>query len=531
MSGRARAPLRPGARVGGFVVREEIGFGATSIVYEAEHRTVRHRVAIKVLRSLGDPGDELRLRFEREMKLCSSLRSTHVPHVYELGELPSGLPYIVMERLNGASLADWLAVHRRLPVAVVVEIGLQLCEALEALHERGVVHRDVKPENLVLHQAFSDGYIVKLVDFGICKPLAENGPALTRRGTVVGTPEYMSPEQVQGIDVDPRTDVYSAGILLYELLAGRTPFEGHDLDVLGRAILFASPPRLASLREEVSALLESIIMRAIARDRANRHPSIGALRRELERFATEHSLRRHPQVWSFLPAAGVARPLLPPPPEKLVRRPHPTLITPRIPIRAGIFGWAAAALAVLLGAGLSVAYYAYEPTSADAEESAMPGPAPPTAPAPSPAPNAEAGSVGDEEALPAPESEREAPHREDEGAAEKPAAEARPRARRTASRRPRARREAPTTTVVFAPSASPATTERPSSATIDLRPIELSPIEPPPSNVRAAELFEPISRTVPSADGGPARPLAHNVRSAIPPSPYEQDEAPPDNPF
>jgi len=199
MSNLPRGPLRPGARVGAFVIREEIGLGATSIVYEAEHRTLRHRVAVKLLRSSSDATSELRMRFDREMRLCSSLSSLHVPHVYEVGELPSGLPYIVMERLSGDTLATWLAVHRKLPVAVVVEIGIQLCSALTALHERQVLHRDVKPENLVLHRAFADGYVLKLVDFGICKPLLADGLSLTQQGTVVGTPEYMSPEQVQGI--------------------------------------------------------------------------------------------------------------------------------------------------------------------------------------------------------------------------------------------------------------------------------------------------------------------------------------------
>ncbi len=360
MSDMARGPLRPGARVGAFVVREEIGRGATSVVYEAEHRSLRHPVAVKVLRSSTEMEGELRLRFEREMRLCSTVSSVHVPHVYDVGELPSGLPYIVMERLIGASLADWLAIHRRLPVAVVIEIGIQLCAARDAMHQHHVVHRDVKPENLVLHRATGDSYVVKLVDFGICRPLLETGPALTRVGTVVGTPEYMSPEQVQGIDVDVRTDVYSTGIVLYELLAGRTPFEGNDLDVISRSILFASPPRLTAVRTEVSAVLEGIVMRAMARDRSHRPPSIGALSRELERFADEHGLRRHPTVWGLWASARVSTP--PPPPASSHRERTPTLVTPRLPVkRASTFGTALAGLAILLGAIGSVAYYVYEP--------------------------------------------------------------------------------------------------------------------------------------------------------------------------
>ena len=519
MSSRPRAPLRPGDRVGAFVVREEIGFGATSIVYEAEHRTARQRVAIKVLRSMSDMESELRQRFEREMKLSTTLVSMHVPHVYEVGELPSGLPYIVMERLNGATLADWLAVHRTLPVAAVVEIGLQLCAALEALHEHEVVHRDVKPENLLLHQAFDDGYVVKLVDFGICKPLVGDERALTRRGSVVGTPVYMSPEQVQGLDVDVRTDVYSTGVVLYELLAGRTPFEGRDLDLLSRAILFGSPPRVATLRDDVSALLEAIVMRALARDRADRHPTIGALKRELERFRDEQRLARHPRVWSLMPSSSVARPLLPPPPEGLVRRAHPTLITPRIPIRrAWVVGTAAAALAVLIGAGLSVAYTMYDPLGAE------PARAEPEEPAPSPR---EAEAPPDPaEAAPAPASVEVAPPSAEPAlVAPQPARTDPPRLRRRA-RRPRP--PPPSTTVSFAPAVVPpiapttANLFAPIIATASID--EPAPVEPPAPPIVEA----------PVAPAAPRAPIEEPARapSPIPPSPYDDRAGElPENPF
>ncbi|MCZ7686493.1 MAG: serine/threonine protein kinase, partial [Sandaracinaceae bacterium] len=342
------------------MVREEIGVGATSIVYEAEHRTLRHLVAVKVLRSAHEMDGELRLRFEREMKLCTSISSLHVPHVYEVGELPSGLPYIVMERLSGSTLAEWLVAHRTLPVPVVVEIGAQLCAALASLHERQVLHRDVKPENIVLHRAFADGYVLKLVDFGICKSLVSDGLSLTRQGTVVGTPEYMSPEQVQGIGVDARTDVYSTGVVLYELLTGRAPFQGRDLDLLGRAILFATPPRPTALRPDLSPALEAIVLRAMARDRADRHSSIHALERELDRFADAQALRRHPAVWRLLPASGTRRAA--PPPAPVRRATISTLSLPRIPIRRGAIATAVVAtVGVLLTAALSVAYYVYDP--------------------------------------------------------------------------------------------------------------------------------------------------------------------------
>ena len=521
MSSRPRAPLRPGARVGAFVVREEIGFGATSIVYEAEHRTARQRVAIKVLRSMSDMESELRQRFEREMKLSTALVSMHVPHVYEVGVLPSGLPYIVMERLNGATLADWLAVHRTLPVAAVVEIGLQLCAALEALHAQEVVHRDVKPENLLLHQAFNDGYVLKLVDFGICKPLVDDGRALTRRGTVVGTPEYMSPEQVQGLEVDVRTDVYSTGVVLYELLSGRTPFEGRDLELLSRAILFGSPPRVASLRDDVSALLEGIVMRAIARDRADRHPTIGALGRELTRFAEEQRLPRHPRVWSLLPASSVARSLLPPPPEGLVRRPHPTLITPRIPIRRGwVLGTVAAALAVLIGAGLSVAYTMHEPLSA------TPAHAEPVEPEPS-----EAEPVPDEAVPLEPPPALEKPER-DVTPDSAPATPPGPRRRARTPRPP-----PPSTTVSFAPAIiAPRAAElfEPIVATTSIG-------ESPAPILEASPILEAVPAAPAPAAPAPAAPApaapapaavapAPEPPSPIPPSPYIDPEIP-ENPF
>ncbi|HEY8431494.1 MAG TPA: protein kinase, partial [Sandaracinaceae bacterium] len=406
----------------------------------------------------------------------------------------------------------------------------------------------------VLHRAFADGYVLKLVDFGICKPLVPDGLSPTQQGTVIGTPEYMSPEQVQGIDVDVRTDVYSTGVVLYELLTGRTPFAGHDLDRLGRAILFASPPRPSSLRPEVSAVLEAIVLRAMARERTDRHPSMIALQRDLERFAEEHALRRHPSVWALLPAAGTVRPPPPPSDARPARDTQATVEVPRLPVRRGaVAGAVVGALAVLLTAASIVAYYVYDPFASARRDRATvvpwvpePEPAPTLAPAalelgplapdaphgtsPSPA-SRDASSGGAPSATPrtdAPSRSEAAEQREpvraaatvDETARQSlEARRERAREHRRAARR-RARRAAarrattpPATTVAFAPSA-------PVGATAVAPPLAEQPV----ASVTAADLYAQVGAQ-PRPSSAPAVPRSpyDDAARAIPESPYGTD--------
>jgi tRNA A-37 threonylcarbamoyl transferase component Bud32 len=536
MDWTSEGPLGPGARVGAFVVREEIGFGATSVVYEAEHRTLRHRVAVKVLRASTSMDRELRRRFEREVRVCASLASVHVPHVYDVGELPSGLPYIVMERLGGATLADWLAAHRTLAMPVAVEIGMQLCAALATLHEAGTVHRDVKPENVVLHREREGTYLVKLFDFGICKPLYEDGPALTKRGTVLGTPEYMSPEQVQGHELDARTDVYSTGVLLYELIAGRTPFEGRR-DV-AHAILVEKAPPLRTLAPECPGALESIVMRAIAHDREERYASMRELCADLERFSEERALRRPPRVWSLLPEGGPGR-IAP-----LAQKRVDTGGTVRLPIERSIVTGAVLGLSILTAAVLSIGYYALEPRFAGAavrrEPSrhpahvALPAPVPPEEePAFEAPPPREAPAIA--QPAPQPVLAPESPETAESGspAMEAAAPEPAPRAgvrrrRRARSREFPAREPAPVTTIAVAPTAQHAPI--PSAAEILAQingpapaapPVE-EPPPPAPHDERLARAEPPRARA--------RHELVDPYPREIPPSPYDDEPTPP-NPF
>jgi tRNA A-37 threonylcarbamoyl transferase component Bud32 len=510
------SPLRAGARVGQFVVIEEIGFGATSVVYEAEHRTLRNRVAIKVLRAQTEMDHELRRRFEREMHLLANVASVHVPHVYDVGELPNGLPYIVMERLSGSTLADWLCAHRKLDLPLAVEIAAQVCSALTALHEANALHRDVKPENLVLHRDPAGAYIVKLVDFGICKPREDDGPPLTLRGTVVGTPEYMSPEQVQGLELDERTDVYSTGVVLYELLAGRTPFQGRDIGNLGRSILVEDPPRLSDLCPECPPALETIVMRAMARSTKARYESTAALRRELERFADERGLRRSPRVWNMLPAEGPSQVV-----ELTHRKQVDTAITNKLPLeRRSVMAAAFAGVAVVAGL-IGGAYYAFQPRATAVAaiepprlmaETPLPiaaEPEPPIAPSlaivapePAQAPAVEEPVAADEELVAA---MVEAPA---EPAVEEPAVEER-RARRSrrARRVEREESSSTTTTIAIAPMAPMA----PAAPTITAGELLAQAGSPPPPDY----VPEPAQSPPPSSD--------------IPSSPYDANL--PNNPF
>jgi serine/threonine-protein kinase len=279
------AHLPPGYTVGGkYVIQKLLGEGANGSVYEGEHSEIGHRVAIKVVHKTLVAREDIIARFRREARICGTIRNRHVGQVYDVGQLPSGAPFMVMELQEGRSLAKVLADERRLPISTVIDIGRQLLIGLQAAHDTGAIHRDVKPDNIMLVRESSGQTVVKLVDFGIGKSVRADISArnVTQEGMVVGSPDYMPPEQLKGDNVDHRVDIYAAGVVLYEMTTGTVPFNADTLTELFVAILRDALPPPSRLRSDCPPSLEAVIVRAMDREAGNRWESASAMERALE---------------------------------------------------------------------------------------------------------------------------------------------------------------------------------------------------------------------------------------------------------
>lgn len=278
-------PDRIGNLLGGkYRVLRRLGAGGMGEVYEARHEGTERVMAVKVMRAELAARPEAEVRFDREARAAGRIGHEGICEVLDVGRTEDGLPFLVMPCLRGQSLAELLAREHRLSIVRCVDIAEQVLGALEAAHAVGVLHRDLKPANVFLTKVGQRGDFVKLLDFGVAGLLAERagGDRPTRDGGLVGTVHYMSPEQVRGrLELDPRADLYVVGVLLYEMLTGRTPFVGRsDAAVLSAILLDPFPPPRA-LRPEVSPRLEAEVLRALSRDRERRHPDADTMRRAL----------------------------------------------------------------------------------------------------------------------------------------------------------------------------------------------------------------------------------------------------------
>jgi serine/threonine-protein kinase len=248
-----------------YEIRKVLGAGGMGMVYKATDRELGESVAIKTLRPEFMESDPAALdRFRSEIRLARRISHRNVVRTHDIGEV-DGLYYITMEFVEGSSLKDLIISRGRLPAAAVISIGKQLCRALEVAHEAGVIHRDIKPQNMVVE---ADGTL-KVMDFGIAR-LQARSDGHTQAGMVVGTPEYMSPEQLRGDELDGRSDLYSAGVVLYESLTGKLPHVADTPGALIGKVLSETPvPPRASVAE-VSPVLSAAIMRALEKDREQR---------------------------------------------------------------------------------------------------------------------------------------------------------------------------------------------------------------------------------------------------------------------
>jgi serine/threonine protein kinase len=284
------AALAPGQVLDGkYRVLREIGSGAMGLVYEAVHVALGRRVAIKTLRADTSEDPDLVLRFEREARAASAIGHPHIVDVFDLGHTADGALFMVMEILAGRTLADWLKESPRLPVATAIDLMAQILSGLAAAHREGIVHRDLKPENIFIIRREDRPHFVKIVDFGISKILVGSQPGQRSRaagtavGTVLGTPLYMSPEQILGqvARIDHRSDIYSAGVVLYEMLCGRTPFEGESQGKIFASILDGWFPLPHDLRRDLPFAVGAAILRALDRDMEKRFASAADMREAL----------------------------------------------------------------------------------------------------------------------------------------------------------------------------------------------------------------------------------------------------------
>ncbi len=269
---------------GRYRIERMLGEGGMGVVYKATHAVIGKPLAVKVLRGEVSRDAEVVARFKQEAQSATAIGNEHIIDITDFGVLPEGATYFVMEFLDGISLSHTIEHERPLSAVRTMAIGKQLCDALSAAHERGIVHRDLKPDNVYLIRRHGTKDFVKVLDFGIAK-VAGGTSKLTKAGQVFGTPHYMSPEQCAGTAVDARTDVYAVGVILYEMAAGRVPFDADNLMGILTKHLYENPipPRELPPPTDVTPGLEAIIMKCLSKKPELRYQSMEEMKADLER--------------------------------------------------------------------------------------------------------------------------------------------------------------------------------------------------------------------------------------------------------
>jgi len=362
-----------------------LGEGGMAFVYEAKHLRLQQRVAIKMLTPEFARDPELVSRFEREARAVARLRTKHVTRVTDVDTTPEGIPYIVMEFLEGRDLDAELQARERLPLGEAVDYVLQACAGMVEAHGMGIVHRDLKPANLFVARERDNNdeetCVVKVLDFGISKVVGET-TRLTGAGAVMGTVLYMSPEQVRAQpNVDTRADIWSLGVILYELVAGRAPWEGHSHQIAA-AIVAQDPPDLrtfAQVPDAFAAIVGSMLQRDLARRPSNvrdvitalfpfappgslgaaigEQVAIGQSGARAKSGALQAALSKHTLPMSSRPslldaASAAARVSYGPPPHSVQGTPQPTTAPSYVAPPSGRRSWARFVLAFAILTGL-----------------------------------------------------------------------------------------------------------------------------------------------------------------------------------
>ncbi|WP_434043896.1 MULTISPECIES: serine/threonine-protein kinase [Sorangium] len=277
-----------------------IGEGGMGAVYEAEHLQIGRLVAVKVMHARETQQREAISRLEHEARVAGRIGHPNICEVYDIGRLPDGSPYLVMERLHGETLAQRIERCGVVPPGELIDIMLQVLSALVTAHERGIVHRDLKPDNIFLSERTGMLPVAKLLDFGISQASGVDGAAmdLTRTGMVMGTPYYMAPEQARGdVELDHRLDLWAVGVILYEALTGQRPFVARNYNALLIQILTLWHLPVMELDPSIPPALSRLVDRALAKAREDRFQSAREFQEALRRFRSQVPVpqRRRPE--------------------------------------------------------------------------------------------------------------------------------------------------------------------------------------------------------------------------------------------
>jgi serine/threonine-protein kinase len=290
-----------------YLVEDKVGEGGFGAVFRGKQIATGREVALKILHPHNVSDETIVARFRREAEACSKLRDPHTVTTYDFDETPDGILYLAMELLRGRSLHQLQKAEGPLPTARVLRILDQVATSLTEAHANGIVHRDMKPENVFIETRAGEDH-VKVLDFGIAKMMSDDRqvPALTAVGQTLGTLEFMSPEQLRGLALDGRSDIYALGMMAYEMLTGHLPFKSvkSPIDIINFHMKQA-PPAPSSLNAQVTvpASLDAIILKMVAKDREQRFADATALREEIARVQRE--LDRRPDRFEIYRLAGV----------------------------------------------------------------------------------------------------------------------------------------------------------------------------------------------------------------------------------
>src|SRR5262245_43972940 len=344
-----------------YVIRRKLGSGGMADVYLAEDQELGRRVALKLLNDRHAADDQFVERFRREAQSAAGLNHPNIVSIFDRGRA-EGTYYIAMEFLDGRTLKELLVKNGPTPIPIAIDYARQILNALSFAHRHGIVHRDIKPHNVVVGP---DGR-VKVTDFGIARSQSSQ---MTEAGSIVGTAQYLSPEQAKGAPVDPRSDLYSLGIVLYEMLTGKVPFAGEAPVEIAMKHLQATPEPPSSLRAEVSHELDAVVMRALAKDPDDRYDSADEMEADLGRVARGVAIspRTEEAMTQVLRRGTVAAPVAARPPRLLEPPPAPTEYRPppgppyygyqEPPRRRSPWPWLLALLAVAIAGGAGFLLY------------------------------------------------------------------------------------------------------------------------------------------------------------------------------
>ena len=344
-----------GATIDGrYKVEALLGEGGMGVVYRCVHTIIGKKVAMKVLRADLARDAEVTERFLNEAKSASTIGNAHIIDISDFGQFQDGATYFVMEFLVGQPLTKIVDGGQAVPVPRIINIARQLAEGLSAAHAAGIVHRDLKPDNIFLITRGGEKDFVKILDFGIAKvSTSGEGAKLTRAGAVFGTPHYMSPEQAAGQPVDHRGDVYSFGVILYELASGRVPFDADNFMGILTQHMYKAPVPIRALMpqpQEVPPGLEAIVLKCLSKRPEHRYQSMDELIADLDKLQAGHVPDAVPEMMSRsggfnVPADYFAKPKMP---EPVPASPASARQKSKWPLIAGLAG-VAAAIAIVGG--------------------------------------------------------------------------------------------------------------------------------------------------------------------------------------